>query len=101
MNAQQKDFLALGPDRWPARIPVQAVAWILGLEIHHITVLIAARLLVPLGNPARNAPKYFATSDVLLRRSDSRWLGKVTDALTQHWKTKNSRRRKLPPPTQE
>lgn len=103
MNAHQKDFLALGPERWPARLSVQQVAWVLGLESHHIAPLVAARLLVPLGKPAPSAPKFFATADVLLRRSDPRWLGKATDTLTQFWKVKNSRRRiqEQPPSNQD
>jgi hypothetical protein len=36
--------------------------------------LIAAKLLAPLGKPAPNAPKYFATVDVLAVAQDRDWL---------------------------
>lgn len=93
MNAEQRDFLALGPERWPARLSVQQAAWILGLEPHHFGPLASARLVTPLGKAAQSAPKYFPTVEILKLRSDSRWLNKASETLSRHWSLKNSRRK--------
>ena len=52
-------------------------------------VLVTARLLSPLGNPAPNSVKYFAAADVLELAKDRTWLAKVTNTIGQHWKQKN------------
>lgn len=48
------------------------------------------RLLKPLGNPLPNSIKYFATSELLEQVQDRAWLAKVTNALNQHWRKRNS-----------
>ena len=50
--------------RLPARLRTGETAVLLGFQEHDIAPLIAANLLAPLGKPAPNAPKYFATVDV-------------------------------------
>ena len=55
--------------------------------------LIAAKLLAPLGKPAPNAPKYFATVDVVAAAQDREWLSQATRALARHWRMKNSRKK--------
>lgn len=94
VNLDQKDFLGLGPDAWPARLTGQQAAWILGLEPHHLAPLVRAGLLSPLGRPEPSAPKYFSLPVVLRLRTDSRWLERVSATLTRHWRTKNDARRK-------
>jgi hypothetical protein len=49
-------------------------------------------LLKPLGNPMPNSVKYFATVDILEFSKDRAWLGKATNAVSQHWKEKNLER---------
>ncbi len=44
-----------------ARIPSETVAELLGFEKHDITVLVSNKLLKPLGKPAPNVPKRFAS----------------------------------------
>jgi hypothetical protein len=51
--------------RLPARLSTGEAAVLLGFQEHDIAPLIAAKLLAPLGRPVPNAPKYFATVDVL------------------------------------
>ena len=63
---------------------------LLGLQEHDIAPLIAAKLLVPLGKPAPNSPKYFATVEILTRAEDCEWLSTATRAIAKHWLRKNN-----------
>jgi len=73
----------------PARLDAEQAAWYLGFQPHDIPVLIAADLLRPLGRPQHNAVKYFAAVELESLRSDSKWLGKATDAVQSRWRRKN------------
>jgi hypothetical protein len=77
--------------RLPARLNSSETALLLGLHDHDIAVLVAAKLMHPLGKPAQNAPKYFAAIDVTARAEDREWLSNATKALARHWQAKNSR----------
>jgi hypothetical protein len=57
---------------------------------HDVPILVAARLLKPLGNPPPNSVKYFAASEVLEQAKDRTWSAKVTNAVNQHWQKKNA-----------
>jgi alpha-L-fucosidase 2 len=48
----------------PARLTVEQAAWVLNCQPHDVPVLVAERLLKPLGNPPVNGIKFFATSEV-------------------------------------
>jgi hypothetical protein len=61
----------------PARLTADQVAWVLNCQPHDIPVLVAARLLRPLGQPQPNSVKYFA---------------KATNAVSAHWRDRNRRR---------
>ena len=63
----------------------------LNCQTHDVPVLVAARLLKPLGNPAPNSVKYFATGEVLELAKDRTWLVKVPNAVGQYWRGKNQR----------
>ena len=43
----------------PGRLTVEDAAWCLGFAAHVIPVLIAHKLLKPLGNPPPNGGRYF------------------------------------------
>jgi hypothetical protein len=73
----------------PARLTVEQTAWALGCQVHDIPILIAARLIKPLGNPAQNAIKFFSTSEILEQAKDRSWLAKATNTICQRWKKKN------------
>jgi hypothetical protein len=90
-TAQEK-FALLNCRRLPARLNTSETAVLLGFQDHDIPVLVAARLLSPLGKPAPNAPKYFATVEIVERTSDARWLTEATKALANHWQRKNDRK---------
>jgi hypothetical protein len=67
------------------------VAVLLGFQEDDIAPLVDAKLLVPLGKPAPNAPKYFAAVDVISRSEDRDWLVSATKVISRHWMRKNWR----------
>jgi hypothetical protein len=91
MKDDQKQFLALH-GKLPARLLAEEVAWVLNCQPHDVPVLVANRMLRPLGNPAANGVKFFAASDVLAASNDRAWLAKMTNTITQHWRNKNCRK---------
>ena len=95
MKEEQNQFLrVLG--QLPARLTAQQVAWVLNCQAHDVPVLVAARLLKPLGNPPPNAVKFFAALEVLEQAQDRTWLAKMTNALNQHWQRKNAAKKNAP-----
>jgi len=78
----------------PGRLMAWMAAALLGMEEHHIPVLVKARLLKPLGNPPHNAPKYFSRDYILALAADEKWLTKASDALVEHWARRNGNKRK-------
>jgi hypothetical protein len=89
-TAQEK-FGLLNCRRLPGRLNTSETALLLGVQEHDIAPLVAAKLLVPLGKPAQNAPKYFAAVEIVERGNDSRWLRQATSVLAKHWQRKNKR----------
>ena len=89
MKDDQFRFMSL-LGQLPARLSVEQIAWVLNCQPHDVPVLIASRLLKPLGNPAPNSIKFFATSEVLELAKDRSWLVKVTATINQHWQKKNT-----------
>ena len=92
MSEAQNQFLRL-LGRLPARLTAEQAAWVLNCQAHDIPALVAAKLLKPLGNPAQNSVKFFATSDILELAKDRNWLVRVTSAIYQHWQGKNAKRK--------
>ena len=60
MKDEQCQFLSL-LGRAPLRLTAEQTAWVLNCQPHDIPVLVAARLLKPLGNPLANGTKFFST----------------------------------------
>jgi hypothetical protein len=89
MNESQNKFLRL-LGQLPVRLTAEQVAWVLNRQSHDVPVLVAIRLLKPLGNPPQNSVKFFAASEVLEQVKDRTWLAKVTYTLNQHWQKKNA-----------
>ncbi len=88
------DVLALlNCRRLPGRLTTGEAAALLGFQEHDIAPLIAAKLLVPLGKPASNAPKYFAAVDVMAFVQDREWLSRATRTLASYWMGKNRRKK--------
>ena len=95
MREDQHRFLTL-LGQLPVRLTAEEAAWVLNCQPHDIPILVAARLLKPLGNPPPNSVKFFATMEVQEQAKDRTWLAKVTNALNQHWKDRNAARQKCP-----
>jgi len=91
MRDEQHRFLSLLRQP-PARLTAEQAAWVLNCQPHDIPVLIAARLLKPLGSPQPNSVKYFATAEIASLAEDRLWLGKMTTAISRHWQTRNQRK---------
>ena len=70
-------------------------AWVLNCQPHDVPILVAARLLKPLGNPPPNSVKFYAASELLEQIEDRAWLAKVTNALNQHWQKRNAAKKNL------
>ena len=92
MKEEQHQFLTL-VGQPPARLTVEQVAWVLGCQPHDVPILIAARLLKPLGNPAPNGVKFFATVDVRELLKDRSLLNRATGIINQHWQRQNARKK--------
>lgn len=88
MRDDQQRFLSL-LGQLPARLTAEQAGWVLNCQAHDVPVLVAAKLLKPLGNPQPNSVKYFSTIEVQELAKDRIWLAKVTNAVSQHWKQKN------------
>jgi hypothetical protein len=88
---QQAEFLSWKVS--PARLSAFQAAWFLGFEPHEIPILTAAGLLKPLGHPARNSAKFFATEALEQLRHDEKWLARATDAIREYWRQRNARKR--------
>lgn len=77
----------------PARLTAEQAAWVLNCQPHDVPVLVAAKLLKPLGNLQPNSVKYFAALEVLELAKDRAWLARMTIAINQHWQRKNAAKR--------
>ena len=92
MREEQNQFLKL-MGQLPARLTAEQAAWVLNCQPHDVPILVAARLLKPLGNPPANSVKFFAASELLEQVRDRAWLAKVTNALNRHWQKRNAAKR--------
>ena len=92
MRDDQHKFLLLLRQP-PARLNVEQVACVLNCQAHDVPALVAAKLLKPLGNPAANSVKYFATADLLESIKERNWLTRVSATIYQHWQKKNATKR--------
>lgn len=92
MRDDQHRFLML-LGQLPARLTAEQAAWVLNCQPHDIPVLVASRFLKPLGNPPPNGVKFFATAEILDLMKDRSWLVKITNAINQHWRSHNARKK--------
>jgi hypothetical protein len=94
MREEQQQLLRI-IGQLPARLLSEQVAAVLNCQPHDVPILVAARLLKPLGNPPPCSVKYFAALEVLELTKERTWLAKVTNVLNQHWQKKNAAKRKM------
>ena len=86
-NSERHQFLSVAG--LPGRLNTQEAAWVLGFADHDIPVLIANKMLKPLGHPPPNGGRFFALSDLEPLRLDRKWLDKASAILVKHWRFKN------------
>ena len=91
VTAQEK-FALLNCRRLPGRLNTSEAAVLLGFQEHDMALLIAAKLLVPLGKPAPNAPKYFAAVEIMDRIVNAEWLSAATKVISKYWRKKNQQK---------
>jgi hypothetical protein len=65
----------------PARIKAEVAADFLGFHTDDLAILARHEILVPLGNPAPNAVKYYATTDVAALSENRDLLDKATQLI--------------------
>ena len=90
MNSERERFLNLREK--PVRLVAEEVAHLFNCTPNDIPILVAHGLLKPLGRPADNTVKYFATDTVKEFFADPKWLAKATETIREHWRMKNARR---------
>ena len=81
----------------PARLDVSATAKLFGFAEHDIQILMSVGKLKPLGDPAPNAPKWFAAVEMIQLATDQEWLHKATKEISKYWRNKRERRKALCP----
>lgn len=86
-------MLAWARRNLPARLSALEAAKALGFGEYDIPILMAAGKLTPLGNPAPNAVKWFASVEIIRLATDVDWLHKATKELARYWRNKRARRR--------
>lgn len=93
ISGSQDTLALMNCRRLPARLTTGETAAILGFQEHDVAPLVAAKLLEPLGRPAPNAPKYFASVDIQAAAENRDWLSQATKALARYWHGKNQRKK--------
>src|ERR1035438_7559791 len=92
MKEEQHQFLRL-LGQLPGRLTAEQAAWVLNCQTHNVPILVAARVLKPLGNPQKNGIKFFATAELLELVKDKEWLVKITNAVNHHWQKNNAQKK--------
>ncbi|PWU11160.1 MAG: hypothetical protein C5B47_01200 [Verrucomicrobia bacterium] len=75
--------------RLPARLSAKETGWVLGFSKKEIAVLVAKKLLKPLGNPTPQGRKCFAAVDITRLGESPAWLDKATRTVSEYWWTRN------------
>jgi DNA-binding response OmpR family regulator len=90
MTPEQTDFM--NQRHLPCRLSAREAGWLLGFSSHDITVLTSQRHLKPVGRPAQNSTKYYATVQIESLRHNIAWINRATSFLNRHWRDKNGGR---------
>jgi hypothetical protein len=92
MSDDQHRFLVL-LGQLPVRLTAEQAAWVLNCQPYDLAILVMSKLLKPLGSPVQNSVKYFSTADILELSKDRTWLAKLTNAIGQHWRERNLKKK--------
>ena len=90
-NVMQATLATWAARDLPARLDVAATAKLLGFAEHDIQILMTMGKLTPLGDPAPNAPKWFAVVEMIRLATDKDWLHKATKEISKYWRNKRER----------
>jgi len=96
-NALSSALSAWAARGLPARLDATATAKLLGFAEHDIQILMHVGKLTALGDPAPNAPKWFAAIEVIRLAADRDWLNKATRDVSKYWRHKRERQFKAKP----
>ena len=83
----------IGNRCWPACIGVEEASKILGWPVYFFPVLVRTGHLKPLGKPAQNSRKWFASSEIERLSQDLAWLDKGVRLVERHVHEVNARKR--------
>src|SRR5512138_2511683 len=97
MESMRPELVTWAARNLPARLDVTATARLLGFAEHDIQILMGAGKLEPLGDPAPNAPKWFAAVEIIRLAADRGWLSRATKEVSKYWRHKRERRSKREP----
>jgi hypothetical protein len=61
---------------------------LLGFAVNDTQILMRSGKLTPLGDPAPNAPKWFAAVELIRLATDQDWLHKSTKEVAKYWRNK-------------
>ena len=87
---QRERFLNMR--RLPAMMNPEETAAFLGVAPHDIPVLVAHKLLTPLGNPVQSSVKFFAKVVLEELEKDVEWLHRARATVQGYWAIKNARK---------
>ena len=76
---------------WAACVGMEAAAAIFGWPEYYIPFLVRAGHLKPLGKPAQNSRKWFATVELLHLGEDAQWLDKAIRIVEKSIRAMNGR----------
>ena len=90
-NVLQAAVAAWAARGLPARLDAASAAKLLGFAEHDIQVLLRTGKLTPLGDPAPNAPKWFAAIELIRLAADRDWLSRASREVSKYWRHKRER----------
>ena len=90
-NVLQAAVAAWAARGLPARLDAASTARLLGFAEHDIQVLLRVGKLTPLGDPAPNAPKWFAAIELIRLAADRDWLSRASREVSKYWRHKRER----------
>jgi hypothetical protein len=73
-------------------LDVAATAKLFSFTESDIQILMAVGKLMPLGDPAPNAAKWFGAVEIIRLATDQDWLHKATKEIHKYWRNKRERR---------
>lgn len=80
---------------WPACVGAEDAAAIFGWPVYYMPFLVRSRHLKPLGKPAQNGRKWFATVELAQHSQDRDWLDKAVRIVARRIHEMNDKQKKF------